>query len=41
MVERYLGIMRFESALLVLRRPWWRGPGASNKTQQAEGNTRF
>jgi len=37
----YLGIACFESALFVLKTPWWRGSGAPNKTQQAEGDPRF
>ncbi len=41
LLKRYLGIKRFESALFVLKTPWWRGSGAPNKTQQAEGDPRF
>ena len=41
LLEHYLGIKRFESALFVLKTPWWRGRGAPNKTQQAEGDARF
>jgi predicted ATPase len=41
LLTRYLGIKRFESALFVLKTPWWRGSGAPNKTQQAEGDARF
>ncbi len=41
LLERYLGIKRFESALFVLKTPWWRGRGAPNKMQQAEGDARF
>jgi predicted ATPase len=41
LLERYLGIKRFESALFVLRAPWWRGSGAPNKVQLAEGDARF
>jgi predicted ATPase len=37
----YLGIARFESALFVLKTPWWRGSGAPSKTQLAEGDPRF
>jgi predicted ATPase len=41
LLEHYLGIKRFESALFVLKTPWWRGRGAPNKMQQAEGDARF
>jgi len=41
LLEHYLGIKRFESALFVLKRPWWGGKGAPNKTQLAEGDPRF
>jgi predicted ATPase len=41
LLERYLGIKRFESALFVLKTPWWRGSGAPSKTQQTEGDARF
>ena len=41
LLERYLGIKHFESALFVLKTPWWRGRGTPNKTQQAEGDARF
>jgi predicted ATPase len=41
LLERYLSIKRFESALFVLKRPWWRGSGAPSKTQQLEGDARF
>jgi predicted ATPase len=41
LLERYLGIKRFESALFVLKTSWWRGRGAPNKMQQAEGDARF
>jgi predicted ATPase len=41
LLEHYLGIKRFESALFVLKTPWWRGRGAPSKTQQAEGDARF
>ena len=37
----YLGIKRFESALFVLKTPWWRGRGTPNKMQQTEGDARF
>jgi len=41
LLQDYLGITQFESALFVLKTPWWRGSGAPNKTQQAEGDPRF
>ncbi|WNM63365.1 AAA family ATPase [Candidatus Nitrospira neomarina] len=41
LLQEYLGIKHFESALFVLKTPWWRGSGAPNKTQQAEGDPRF
>jgi predicted ATPase len=41
LLERYLGIKHFESALFVLKTPWWRGSGAPSKAQQAEGDVRF
>ena len=41
LLERYLGIKRFESALFVLKTPWWRGAGAPSKAQLAEGDARF
>jgi predicted ATPase len=37
----YLGIARFESALFVLKTPWWRGSGSPSKTRQADGDPRF
>lgn len=41
LLQEYLGIARFESALFVLRTPWWRGSGAPSKIQQNEGDPRF
>jgi predicted ATPase len=41
LLERYLGIRRFDSALFVLKTPWWRGSGKPNKTQLSEGDPRF
>jgi hypothetical protein len=41
LLERYLGIRRFESALFVLKTPWWRGSGAPSKIQKEEGDPRF
>jgi predicted ATPase len=40
-LEKHLHIKCFESALFVLKTPWWRGSGAPNRTQQAEGDPRF
>lgn len=41
LLSKYLGIEQFESALFVLKTPWWRGSGAPNKIQVAEGDQRF
>jgi predicted ATPase len=41
LLEHYLGIRRFDSALFVLKTPWWRGSGKPNKTQLSEGDPRF
>jgi predicted ATPase len=41
LLQQYLGIKQFESALFVLKTPWWRGSGRPNKIQQAEGDARF
>lgn len=41
LLRKYLGIARFESALFVLKTPWWRGSGAPTKIMQAEGDPRF
>jgi predicted ATPase len=41
LLERYLDIKGFESALFVLKTPWWRGKGAPSKLQLAEGDARF
>lgn len=38
---RYLKIRHFESALFVLKTPWWKGGGAPNKAQAADGDPRF
>lgn len=40
-LQKYLGIARFESALFVLKTPWWRGSGGPTKIQLAEGDPRF
>jgi predicted ATPase len=41
LLEGYLGIKRFDSALFVLKKPWWRGSGTPSKIQLAEGDARF
>ncbi len=41
LLRDYLGIDRFESALFVLKTPWWRGSGAPRKVQLTEGDPRF
>jgi predicted ATPase len=41
LLERYLGIKSFKSALFVLKTPWWRGSGAPKKIQLEEGDARF
>lgn len=41
LLERYLGIRSFDSALFVLKTPWWRGSGAPRKFQVEEGDPRF
>lgn len=41
LLKDYLNIARFESALFVLKTPWWRGSGAPSKVQQEEGDRRF
>jgi predicted ATPase len=41
LLERYLGIKSFDSALFVLKTPWWRGSGAPKKVQLEEGDARF
>ena len=41
LLEQYLGIKSFESALFVLKTPWWRGSGKPNAIQLAEGDPRF
>ncbi|MFZ2956557.1 MAG: AAA family ATPase [Candidatus Ozemobacteraceae bacterium] len=41
LLGKYLGIVRFESALFVLKKPWWRGSGAPSKIQKEEGDPRF
>ena len=41
LLENYLGIKCFNSALFVLKKPWWRGSGAPNDFQVSEGDPRF
>jgi predicted ATPase len=41
LLEDYLNIQQFDSALFVLKTPWWSGSGKPNKTQLAEGDSRF
>ncbi|QPN66248.1 AAA family ATPase [Synechococcus sp. CBW1006] len=41
LLEKYLGIKGFVSALFVLKTPWWRGSGAPKKIQLEEGDARF
>ncbi len=41
LLRDYLGIERFDSALFVLKKPWWRGSGAPSKVQKSEGDARF
>jgi predicted ATPase len=41
LLEKYLGIESFDSALFVLKTPWWRGSGVPKKIQVDEGDARF
>jgi len=41
LLVRYLGIKSFDSALFVLKTPWWRGSGAPKAIQLEEGDERF
>ncbi|MCB9882218.1 MAG: AAA family ATPase [Planctomycetes bacterium] len=41
LLQEYLGIERFESALFVLNTPWWRGSGKPTNLQREEGDPRF
>jgi predicted ATPase len=41
LLEGHLGIKSFESALFVLKTPWWRGSGAPSKVQRDQGDSRF
>jgi predicted ATPase len=40
-LERYLKIERFESALFVLKRPWWGTTTGARKNQTQDGDQRF
>jgi predicted ATPase len=40
-LQHYLGIKSFDSALFVLKAPWWRGTGAPRKVDLDEGDPRF
>ena len=41
LLEKYLGIAGFESALFVLKAPWWRGSRAPSQVQLDQGDPRF
>jgi predicted ATPase len=41
LLKGYLEVKQFDSALFVLKTPWWRGSGAPNKIQLSEGDPRF
>lgn len=41
LLRKYLNIKSFDSALFVLKTPWWRGTGTPSKIQQSEGDRRF
>ena len=41
LLKQYLGIKSFDSALFVLKTPWWRGSGPPKKIQLDEGDARF
>jgi predicted ATPase len=41
LLEHYLGIRCFDSALFVLKTPWWGSSGRPKKTQLTEGDARF
>ena len=41
LLKQYLGIKSFDSALFVLKTPWWRRSGSPRKNQLAEGDARF
>ena len=41
LLEKYLGIAGFESALFVLKTPWWHSSGAPSQVKLDEGDSRF
>ena len=41
LLRDYLGIESFDSALFVLKTPYWRGSGKPNKVQLEKGDSRF
>ena len=41
LLQQYFNISRLDSALFVLKTPWWRGSGAPSEIQVAEGDPRF
>jgi predicted ATPase len=41
LLEQFLGIKSFDSALFVLKTPWWRRSGSPRKNQLEEGDARF
>jgi len=41
LLEDYLGIKHFDSALFILKTPWWRGSGTPSEIQLTEGDARF
>lgn len=41
LLERYLGIHSFDSALFVLKTPWWGSTGDSKKQRAQDGDPRF
>lgn len=41
LLQHYLGIKQFASALFVLKKPWWGVRGSPTKIQKTEGNPRF
>lgn len=41
LLQQYLGIKSFDSALFVLKTPWWRKSGSPRQNQLEEGDARF